>query len=50
MEQEAPMNNEHEVEGDDMMPQTDDPAAPDAMEQAQMDAAEQRREGGGYGG
>jgi hypothetical protein len=44
------MNKAHEVDEDDMMPQTDTPAAPDAMEQAQKDAAEKRLEGGGYGG
>ena len=44
------MNKEHVVDADDMMPQAPEPAAPDAMEQAQKDAAEQRSEGGGYGG
>jgi hypothetical protein len=44
------MDKEHGVDADDMMPQVQEPAAPDAMEQAQKDAAEQRSEGGGYGG
>jgi hypothetical protein len=44
------MDKKHEVDANDMMPQTDIPAAPDAMEQAQKDAAEERLEGGGYGG
>ena len=44
------MNKEHDVDANDMMPQTDNPAAPDAMEQAQKEAAEERLQGGGYGG
>ncbi len=44
------MEKEHDSDASDVMPQTQSPAAPDAMEQAQKDAAEQRSEGGGYGG
>ena len=44
------MPKEHEIDANDMVPQTPEPNAPDAMEQAQKDAAEQRLEGGGYGG
>jgi hypothetical protein len=44
------MDQEHEPDANGITPQTGSPAAPDAMEQAQKDAAEQRSEGGGYGG
>ena len=44
------MNNEHDIDANDVVPQTPEPTAPDAMEEAQKDAAEQRLEGGGYGG
>jgi hypothetical protein len=44
------MDKEHGVDAEDMMPQAPEPAAPDGMEQAQKDAAEQRSVGGGYGG
>jgi hypothetical protein len=44
------VNKEHEPDANSMTPQKQSPAAPDAMEQAQKDAAEQRSEGGGYGG
>jgi hypothetical protein len=44
------MDKKHDVDANDMMPQAPEPAAPEAMEQAQKDAAEERLEGGGYGG
>ena len=44
------MNEKHDVDTDDMLPQMEKQAAPDPLEQAQKDAAEQRLEGGGYGG
>ena len=40
----------HEIDTDDLVPQTTEPSVPDAMEQAQKDAAERRLEGGGYDG
>lgn len=44
------MNRNHEVDGNDMKPDTPDSPAPNDMEQAQKDAAEEREEEGGYNG
>lgn len=44
------MDEKHDVEANEMTPQTEKSPAADEMEEAQKDAAEQRSEGGGYGG
>lgn len=42
------MNNKRDIAKDDMVPQQEEPAVPDALEKAQKDAAEDRLEEGGY--
>ena len=44
------MESEQDSDPTDMTPQTEGSPAPDAMEKAQRDAAEERLQGGGYGG
>jgi hypothetical protein len=44
------VNKNHDVDANDMMPQAEDLPAADAMEETQKVAAEERLEGGGYGG
>ena len=44
------MDEKRETDASDVTPKPDGKPAADAMEQAQKEAAEQRSEGGGYGG
>jgi hypothetical protein len=44
------MDAKHDVAPDEMMPQTEKSPKADEMEQAQKEAAEERAQGGGYGG
>ena len=44
------MDEKHETDVNGVTPQPENNLAADDMEQAQKDAAEQRSEGGGYGG